>query len=573
MTAISVVIPTRDRAASLSRCLDALAVQSAPARDFEVIVVDDGSSDGTARMLHDCSPPFVMRAVSQANAGPAAARNRGIELAAGEFCLFLDDDVVAARELVAEHLRAQRESGGVVGIGRLRLVMASRGGLATYFARWWEGHYASLEAGSAEPDFWACFSGNLSAPTAALRQIGGFDESLSRTEDVELGYRLQLAGLGIAYIGAASAEQRHAKGFRAMVRDYDRAGETAVTLWRKHPELVRYPPLGDFAQGGTRAVMLRRVLLALRAPTWPLALADPLLARRAPERVYAFLQLYCFWRGLRRTVDSRDTWLRLTRGTVILMYHAVAERGERASRYAIPLGRLRRQLAWMRWRRRPLLSLADYARCRTENRLPPARSVVLTFDDGYEELALVAELLRRRGMPATAFVVAGALGGTNAWDSSGPVAGRRLLSADGVRTLAAQGFEIGAHSLSHPRLPDLEPAAVEREVRESKVRLERVLGRPVAHFAYPYGATSPGVEAAVRATGFVSACGVLPGANGPAVPLHELRRLEVWGTRRLPRFVADLWLGRHLGTPREGTEAGSETAGSPGAWPAIARRR
>lgn len=573
MTAISVVIPTRDRATSLHRCLDALTVQSVPAEEFEVVVVDDGSSDETPRLLDGYAAPFSLRAVNQANAGAGAARNRGIELAAGEFCLFLDDDIVADQELVAEHLRVQREAGGVVGVGRLRLVMESRGGLATHFARWWERHYAAFETGAAEPDFWACFSGNLSAPTAALRRIGGFDESLTRTEDVEVGYRLAGAGLRIAHIGGASAEQRHSKGFRSMVRDYDRAGESAVALWRRHPELMRYPPLGDFAQGGTRAVMLRRVLLALRAPTWPLALVDPFLARRAPERVYAFLQLYCFWRGLRRAVDSRDTWLRLTRGTVILMYHAVAGRGERASRYAIPIRRLRRQLDWLRWRRRPVLSLGEYASCRAENRLPPPRAIVLTFDDGYAELTRVAELLRRRAMPATVFVVAGELGGTNAWDGSGSIAGRRLLSADAIRVLAAGGFEIGAHSMSHPRLPELPLAEVEREVRESKDRLERELGLPVLHFAYPYGETSPSVEGVVRAAGFSCACGVLPGANGPAVPIHGLRRLEVWGTRTLPRFVADVWLGRHVGAPREDVDAGSAEAEVAGPWPAIARRR
>lgn len=553
MTGISVVIATFNRAEQLRPCLDALARQTAGPESFEVVVVDDGSTDETAAMLREYRAPFRLRVERQANRGPGAARNRGIDVAAGTYCLFMDDDILAEPELVSEHLTAQRAGAGVVGIGMLGLnVRAERSGLARYFAAWWEGHYRRFESGEAEPSFWDCFSGNMSAPRDVLRSIGGFDESLERTEDVELGYRLAQSGLKIVYLGRAAAEQHHGKGFREIVRDYDRAGSAALAMWRRHPALLGYAPLGDFAQGGTRVLLLRRLLLAARAPVWPIAVVDRFLARRPSVRLYAFLQLYCFWRGLRGALEDRDTWLRLTRGTVILMYHAIGGPGERASRFVMPARRFRRQLSWMRWRRRPVLTLDEYLAYRGENRLPPARSVVITLDDGYADNGeLAAPILRSAGMPATVFVVTAAVGESNSWDGSGTLAGRRILSWPELRRLGEEGFALGAHTATHPDLTELAPAAVEHELAESRAQLERELGEPVRHFAYPYGECSDETEERVRDAGFESACGIEPGPNGGAVPLHRLRRMEVWGTRSLPRFALDLWLGRPFGTPRE----------------------
>ena len=89
----------------------------------------------------------------------------------------------------------------------------------------------------------------------------------------------------------------------------------AVALFRRHRELLEYPPLGDFGQGTARTVLLRRAFLAVRAPILPLRLVDRLLARHPPRRIYRFLQFYCFWRSVRGALGDRDEWRRLTRGT------------------------------------------------------------------------------------------------------------------------------------------------------------------------------------------------------------------------------------------------------------------
>jgi peptidoglycan/xylan/chitin deacetylase (PgdA/CDA1 family) len=442
----------------------------------------------------------------------------------------------------------------VLALGPLRSQNTAHGALARHVDRWWEAHYRRLDDGTREPDFTACYSGNLSVPTAALRDVGGFDEELPAVFDVELAFRLVLAGLRVVYLPRAGGVHVTAKGFRAIVRDFDRAGVAAATLYRKRSGLADYPPLGDFAQGGPRAQILMRFLLAVRAPVWPLALLDRPLARRPPDRLYRFLQLYCFWRSLRRELRDRDSWRRLTRGPVILMYHAIGRRGERGTRFVLPARRFRRQLAWLALMRRPVITVDEIVRCRRERRLPPPRAVVMTFDDGYDDTAEVAApLLERRRMSATVFLVSGLLGRTNSWDRDGDeLAGRPLLSeADALRMLE-RGHALGAHTVSHVRVPALDERRAREEIEGSRRQLEEQLGIAVRHFAYPYGATAPAVVDLVRRAGYDSALGIEPGLNGPAVPVHRLRRLEVRGTSSLLRFALDLWLGRPLRDPERG---------------------
>jgi glycosyltransferase involved in cell wall biosynthesis/peptidoglycan/xylan/chitin deacetylase (PgdA/CDA1 family) len=548
---LSVVVPTYNRAAVLDDCLRALAAQEGAEGAFEVVVVDDGSTDGTAAVLERHRELLPLRFEHQSNRGQPTALNRGIELARGRFCLFLDDDVVAASRVVAEHLRAQERSGGAVALGNLALELPPRaGGLARYVEGWWTGQFGSLERGEREPTFRNCYSGNLSAPREAVVAAGGFAEWIPRSFDVELAYRLERAGLPLVFVPEARAVQRYGKGFAAIARDLESAGEAAVELCRREPALLDHLPLGSFWRGSRRAVTLRRALLALRAPLWPLALVDRRLARRSPLRLYRFLQDYCYWRGVRRAERDRDAWRRLTGGVLVLLYHAVGNHGEPASRFVVPARRFERQLRWLRRRGYTVLGLDEYVRHRIEHRLPPPRSVVLTFDDGYADNAELAHpLLRRFAAPATVFAVSGRMGGTNTWSDGDPLAGRRLLTWSQAEELRRDGVEFGAHTRSHAPLPGLDGEAARAEVEGSRDDLEERLG-PIRHFAYPYGKVDAAAERAVERAGFLSACGIEPGWNSIATPAYALRRCEIHGTDSLLRFALTLLLGARPGGRR-----------------------
>jgi peptidoglycan/xylan/chitin deacetylase (PgdA/CDA1 family) len=167
----------------------------------------------------------------------------------------------------------------------------------------------------------------------------------------------------------------------------------------------------------------------------------------------------------------------------------------------------------------------------------PERAVAITFDDGFASVGEhAAAPLAERGMRATIFAVAGALGGLNDWPTQpGGAPQRPLLSASELADLAEAGHEIGSHGVEHAPLSLADPAALRREIVDSRALLEDALGRPVRSFAYPYNAVAgPAGRELVRET-YAGACAgglatVRAGADPwrlARVDSHYLRRPEL----------------------------------------------
>jgi peptidoglycan/xylan/chitin deacetylase (PgdA/CDA1 family) len=158
---------------------------------------------------------------------------------------------------------------------------------------------------------------------------------------------------------------------------------------------------------------------------------------------------------------------------------------------------------------------------------PPPRGVVLSFDDGYADLlTTVAPELRRRGLPAVAFAVTGALGATNVWDTPRGATPLKLLGGSELSSLAGAGIEAGSHSHSHADLTQLSGTELQREVAGSRAELAAA-GLPIPRaFSYPYGAVSAPVAAAVREAGYDLGFTLRFGSVRGAA---DLRRLAVMG--------------------------------------------
>jgi len=498
-------------------------------------------------MLAALSTPYSLGVYRQNNRGQGAALNRGVQAASGRFCLLLDDDIIADPQLVAAHLKAQGTHGGIIGLGQLTLRLPDEAdSLTRSFASWWRDHYDRLNEGMRLPSFMDCYSGNLSVPRMALLEAGGFAVDLPRSYDIELGYRLERLGLSLLYIPEAIGQQDYGKGAREIMADAEKAGVAGVELYRRYPSLLPSLRLGRFNSATLREILLRRLLLAIGIPSRPLAMFGRLLGKKFRTRAwYPFVDRYCYWRGVRRAVPDADTWHRLTRGPIFLMYHAFGGPRESPTRYIIPARRFARQMAWLKRRHYHVISLEEYLQYRREHRLPPASAVVLTLDDGYTDNRTIAyPILCRYGFPATIFLVSGAIGGTNQWDTHGELAGRSVLSWSEIQAMQQGGMHFGAHTRTHVLLTAAPPTQVEDEVTGSRQDLEAHLGRRVLVFAYPYGKSDATSQATAEHAGFIGACSTHSGLNDPATPLYKLRRVEIRGTDSWVRFVLTLWLGR-----------------------------
>lgn len=182
---------------------------------------------------------------------------------------------------------------------------------------------------------------------------------------------------------------------------------------------------------------------------------------------------------------------------------------------------------------------------RGERALPP-RAVVITFDDGYQSVASEAlPRLEALGWGATLFLVAGCLGATNAWDTAAPVA--RLLEPAAVRALASDRVEIGAHTMTHRRVPDLTADDLRVELVEAKQRLESVVGAPLTSFAFPYGTHRAPSLRAVREAGYAGAVTLKRWGNGRGTDPYRLGRLSVGGD--VPPWLLVAKLVKLLCTP------------------------
>ena len=233
---VSVIIPSYNRRNPLVRLLDSLAVQTLPAAEFEAFVVLDGSTDDSAAAVHGRDWPFALQVIEQANAGAGAARNAGAALAGGEFLLFVDDDIVLAPGSLESHLQAARRCERSAFVGHLNTVWQTRNLEPLSHSLW--SQLGRLEDLQRIPLTW-CYSGNLLVPRSVFHEAGGFNASLRRMEDLELGFRLDKAGVAIRYCRGAVGTQHYAKSTEEILADAVTTGRTTILLFRSEPEFLR----------------------------------------------------------------------------------------------------------------------------------------------------------------------------------------------------------------------------------------------------------------------------------------------------------------------------------------------
>jgi GT2 family glycosyltransferase len=271
---VSIVVPTFNRAAVLGETLRRLSLLDAAGGRIELLVVDDGSPDGTVELVGRHRAPFPVTLIENGtNMGRAATRNKGVAAAKGESILFLDDDIWVDPDLLVRLFGAGRDRPAPFGVvGRIESHFTGRSRALKIHQRrrdeWIRGEMLRRRD-DLPGDF--CLTGLLLVPRESFREAGGFDErfTLYGGEDTDLGRRLVESGTRLVYCDEARVQ--HVVDY--TVRDYiRRCSELGVSMalmagGEGNPQVA--PGLLDAAwdcRGGMRAFLRNGVKRMLVTP-------------------------------------------------------------------------------------------------------------------------------------------------------------------------------------------------------------------------------------------------------------------------------------------------------------------
>jgi GT2 family glycosyltransferase len=252
----SVLMPTFNRRDILLQNLEALTSQTWP--ELEVILVNDGSTDGTAEAVaewqHANAGRLNLQVFHQPNSGPARAHNHAVSRATGDVLIFIGDDTRPQPNFVELHMRKHAELGlgcAVLGrtiwdAGNVRVTPFLRfiGEMGPQFG------YAYLRDGHECP-FTTFYGSNISIARDVLGPEPFDAEAFPRAgwEDIELGYRLHRRGLRIVYHAAAVLQHNHRYRLRHFLRRQESVGKSSHVIFRLHPELLHHPLIAPNESG------------------------------------------------------------------------------------------------------------------------------------------------------------------------------------------------------------------------------------------------------------------------------------------------------------------------------------
>lgn len=548
MMKLSVVIPTFNRRQILERTLAALSAQDFPPDDYEIIVVVDGSTDGTAELLRDWKSKCAFRTFNAPHRGVSAARNMGIRAAVGELVLLLDDDLIAAPDLIRQHCAAHSTLEPCVVHGPIYIAPGSSPTLFGHIREcFFEDHYRHLSPAldlrfpNGIPSLLTVLTqlANASVPRDLLLRCGGFDQQIRAAEDLDLGLRLWKMSASFRYSPAATTHELYVKSSRDYLRGQARAlGAGDLITARKHPEYRPHSRLAHFAETPVPKKWIRNALMRFPLSPVPL-LALPLglerwfcrwsSLRQAGLKLFSFAEPVAAWRG---ALSAAGSWTELKnefdRRVPVLMYHHVGPRRHGvSSELSVSPEQFEQEMRWLARRGYVGISPSDWLRWLRDGKDLPAKPVLLTFDDAYADIAKYAlPVLRRYGFKGAVFVVTGQLAGTNTWDEAKGHDTHQLMSEEQIRYWAGQEIEFGTHSRTHADLTQLSANECIQEIAGSKADLAALLGSSVVSFAYPYGKYNDAVRDVVGGE-FDLAFSVNEGMNYLRSDPHLLRRTYV----------------------------------------------
>lgn len=231
MPRVSVIVPVYNGERTIGECVESIFALSFPRDGFELLLIDNASTDGTSKILDRYNDRAVI--LHEAKRGPAAARNCGLRKAAGDIVAFTDADCVVDRDwLVRITAPLNDPAVGIVG-GTIRAIKPCNS--VEEFGERIHDHQLAIEYYS--PPY--AITMNWASRRSVLEEVGLFDEELLRCEDCDLAYRVVAAGYRIIHEPAAVVYHRNERSLGGLIAEGYAHGYHSIPLLKKHEEFVR----------------------------------------------------------------------------------------------------------------------------------------------------------------------------------------------------------------------------------------------------------------------------------------------------------------------------------------------
>jgi glycosyltransferase involved in cell wall biosynthesis len=303
---VSVILPTHNRKDILEKCLAHYERQTFPADRFEVIVVDDGSTDDTWGYLQQASgrKKYGLVCLRKGNGGPGSARNMGFSRARGKVLLVIGDDIFPDAGLVAEHWAWHAERHAEENVGILGFVTWADEASPSPLMKWLETGYQNaynLIRHGEQVDWRFSYTGNISLKRRFLEEANEyFDERFPPYgyEDIEWGYRLMRKNFALRYNRNAIGFHHHHVTLEDSLRRMEKVGKSARTLRTINPELFAMIMDRNIPAGRSMRLLLSLALRPSVVRGLVLPMARFLEHRAVSSGIYSLAHLYYFRRGL-----------------------------------------------------------------------------------------------------------------------------------------------------------------------------------------------------------------------------------------------------------------------------------
>jgi glycosyltransferase involved in cell wall biosynthesis len=297
---ISVIVPTHNRKEILKRTISSLLQQSLSPEDYQIVVIDDGSTDGTGEMMGlNFKKELDDRIcyLSQPNQGPNGARNLGIASASGDILLFINDDTIPDDRLLElhqnEHATYPEDPVSILG-----QVMWSNQQSVTPLMKWLD-HGGPLFSfykisGHREVPWHFFVTSNVSVKKKFLSVIGPFDEDFREAhDDTEFAWRAKRYGMRLIYCEDALTFHVHPQTFDKVINKMVLVGEMTSLLLHKYPELM-----GHFRKSLYQRRMFKLMIGCFGIEFWS-SLCKELENRWIIHRLFIEVLRYYYLKGYR----------------------------------------------------------------------------------------------------------------------------------------------------------------------------------------------------------------------------------------------------------------------------------